>query len=85
MMDKQTVASYIASIATATGGFLSLNDAALFLGIVFAALTYWVTRRTQRNKMKIDNEKRKEDAEFHKARMASITERECMAPTHPEQ
>jgi len=85
MMDKQTISSYVVSLATAAGGFLSLNDAALVFGIVFAALTYWVTRRTQRNKMKIDIEKRKEDAEFHKARMASITERECMLPTHPEQ
>ena len=66
IMDKATATgSYIASISTAIGGFLSLNNIALLLGIASTVALFIVQyRRTQ--------EKRKQDREFHDARMALI-------------
>ncbi|AAN55984.1 hypothetical protein HRJ35_16390 [Shewanella oneidensis MR-1] len=66
IMDKATTTgSYVASISTAIGGFLSLNNIALLLGIASTIALFLVQyRRTQ--------EKRKQDNEFHEARMAAI-------------
>ena len=66
IMDKATTTgSYVASISTAIGGFLSLNNIALLLGIASTVALFIVQyRRTQ--------EKRKQDKEFHDARMALI-------------
>jgi len=73
MMDKQTaIASYTASIGTAAGGLMSLNNIALMLGIAFAAGTFIVNWYSHAQKIKSDKAKRKEDAEFHAARMASL-------------
>ncbi|MGL4713696.1 MAG: HP1 family phage holin [Shewanella sp.] len=66
IMDKAaTSGSYIASIATAIGGFLSLNNIALLLGIASTVALFVVQYR--RNKA---TEKR--DQEYHTARMAAI-------------
>jgi hypothetical protein len=53
IMDKTvSTTSYAASGATAAGGFFSLNEWALILGILFAALTaainWWYQRRKDR-------------------------------------
>lgn len=72
MMDKQTSVSYIASFGTAAGGFFSLNNIALILGILFAAATFCVTWYTNAHKIKLEKQKRKEDAEFHQARMLAL-------------
>ncbi|MCS6126675.1 hypothetical protein G3485_07580 [Shewanella baltica] len=66
IMDKATTTgSYIASISTAIGGFLSLNNIALLLGIASTIALFVVQFRLSR-------EKKKQNREFHEARMAAI-------------
>lgn len=66
IMDKATTTgSYIASISTAIGGFLSLNNIALLLGIASTIALFLVQFRLSR-------EKKKQNREFHEARMAAI-------------
>lgn len=78
-MDKPTtIASYTASIGTAAGGLMSLNNIALMLGIVFAALTFFVNWNSQKKRLELDIQKRKEDAEFHKARMAELLKQDSL-------
>lgn len=73
IMDKSTtVASYTASIGTAAGGLLSLNTIALILGIIFTAATFFINLRSQSKRYTLDLQKREEDAEFHRARMAEL-------------
>lgn len=73
-MDKQTTLySYTASIGTAAGGLMSLNTLALLLGIVFTAATFFINWRSQKHRLEIELQKRKEDAEFHRARMAKLS------------
>ena len=72
MVDKQASVSYIASFGTAAGGFFSLNNIALILGILFAAATFGVTWYTNSQKIKLEKQKREEDAEFHEARMLAL-------------
>lgn len=72
-MDKAaTSASYAASIGTAAGGVLSLNEWALLLGIVFAALTFFINWRYQYKRDVRENRKYQEDSEYHRARMESL-------------
>lgn len=72
-MDKSTtVASYTASIGTAAGGLLSLNTIALILGIIFTAATFFINWRSQHKRYELELQKRKEDAEFHRARMQEL-------------
>lgn len=72
-MDKSTtVASYTASIGTAAGGLLSLNTIALILGIVFTAATFFINWRSQHKRHMLELQKRAEDAEYHRARMAEM-------------
>jgi len=72
-MDKSTtVASYTASIGTAGAGLLSLNSIALILGIAFTAATFFINWRSQSKRYALDLQKREEDAEFHRARMAEL-------------
>ncbi|MGI2148002.1 HP1 family phage holin [Shewanella baltica] len=66
VMDKATTTgSYIASISTAIGGFLSLNNIALLLGIASTIALFVVQFRLSR-------EKKKQNREFHEARMALL-------------
>lgn len=72
-MDKSTTAaSYTASIGTAGAGLLSLNSIALILGIAFAAATFFINWRSQNKRHELELQKRAEDAEFHRARMAEL-------------
>ena len=72
-MDKSTtVASYTASIGTAGAGLLSLNSIALILGIAFSAATFFINWRSQHKRHELELQKRAEDAEFHRARMAEL-------------
>lgn len=77
-MDKTTPASYIASFIAAVGGLISLNDIALMLGIIFAALTFWINKESQRKRLELDMQKRNEDAEYHKARMAELLKQDSL-------
>lgn len=78
MIDKQTaIASYTASISTAAGGLLSLNNIALMLGILFAAGTFVVNWYSHAQHIKSERAKRKEDAEYHQARMSALNETSC--------
>lgn len=66
IMDKAaSTGSYIASISTAIGGFLSLNNIALLLGIASTIALFIVQLRVSR-------EKKKQNREFHEAIMAAI-------------
>ena len=66
MMDKTVqTGSYIASISTAIGGFLSLSNIALLLGIASTIVLFIVQyRRTQSAEAR--------DSEYHKARMEAL-------------
>lgn len=66
IMDKATTTgSYIASISTAIGGLLSLDKIALLLGIASTIGLFVVQYRLSR-------EKKRQNREFHEARMAAI-------------
>ena len=79
IMDKPvTVASYTASIGTAAGGLFSLNEIALILGIIFTAITFFVNWRYQVKRHLLELQKRQEDAEFHKARMAEMLKQDSL-------
>lgn len=67
IMDKTatTVWSYIVSIATAIGGYLSLNTIALLIGIFFTILLGLIQMRRYRRAIKMD-------AEYHAARLAAL-------------
>lgn len=80
IMDKHTTvaASYTASIGTAAGGLLSLNEIALILGIIFTAITFFVNWRYQVKRHLLELKKRQEDAEFHKARMAELLKQDSL-------
>lgn len=66
IMDKaMTTGSYVASISTAIGGFLSLDKIALLLGIASTIVLFVVQYRLSR-------EKKRQSREFHEARMAAI-------------
>lgn len=72
-MDKSTAAaSYTASIGTGVGGLLSLNNIALALGILFTVITFLMNWRYQSKKHELELQKRREDAEYHKARMREL-------------
>lgn len=78
-MDKPvTVVSYTASIGTAAGGLFSLNEVALILGIIFTAITFFVNWRYQVKRHTLELQKRNEDAEFHKARMAELLKQDSL-------
>lgn len=66
IMDKATATwSYIASVSTAIGGYLSLDKIALLLGIASTIVLGFVQFRLYR-------EKKRQNREFHEARMAAI-------------
>jgi len=73
VMDRTTAtASYAASGATAAGGFFSLNEWALILGILFAALTFGINWWYQHRKFNMDRERHIADQHYHAARMERI-------------
>lgn len=79
-------ASYLTSIMTAIGGFLSLNNIALLLGIFSTLVLFSVQYRREKNRQRIDREEelRKKthqeaselrEKEFHEARMQALLDR----------
>lgn len=83
-MDRTTAtASYTMSGATAAGGFFSLNEWALLLGILFTALTFAVNWWYQKRKrlddlemkaieLRLKEEHNAREREYHAARMAAL-------------
>tara|TARA_Y100000034_G_scaffold135493_1_gene207629 strand:+ start:6146 stop:6391 length:246 start_codon:yes stop_codon:yes gene_type:complete len=66
IMDKSSAfASYVASISTAIGGLMSLNNIALLIGIAATLLLSLVQYRVWTNR-------RKQDDEYHAARMRAL-------------
>lgn len=84
IMDRATTAtSYTVSAGTAGAGLLSLNEWALMLGIVFAALTFAINWWYQNRKAVQDIEMRaieraykdahdRREQEYHEARMRKL-------------
>ncbi|TVP11791.1 HP1 family phage holin [Shewanella sp. KCT] len=65
-MDKSVTATgYIASISTALGGFFSLNNIALMLGIISTIVLTLIQYRRYRSGIRMDRE-------YHLARMAAL-------------
>ncbi len=69
-----TISGYVASISTAVGGYLSLNNIALLIGIISTLVLSLIQIRRYRLKIKMDHENAKMDREFHRARMKAIAE-----------
>lgn len=66
IMDKSvTVGGYLASVGTAIGGWVSLNNIALLLGIISTVLLTVIQYRRYRKGIN-------QDAEYHAARMAAL-------------
>ncbi len=66
IMDKSVTASgYIAAVSTAIGGWLSLNNVALLLGIISTILLSAIQYRRYRRGIA-------QDAEYHAARMEAL-------------
>jgi hypothetical protein len=64
--------TYSASLATAAGGVFSLNEWAILLGIVFAALTFLANYWFQYKRNEREAKKYEDDKEFHRARMKEL-------------
>ncbi|MDW6016762.1 HP1 family phage holin [Vibrio plantisponsor] len=83
-MDKSVSASsYVASVSTAIGGYLSLSNIALVIGIVTTLILFFMQRkltnqRLEHHKRKVlqDEEEKKlkalRDEEYHNARMKAL-------------
>lgn len=66
VMDKSSAfASYVASIGTAIGGLISLNNFALLIGIAATITLSLVQYRVWTNR-------KKQDEEYHAARMRAL-------------
>lgn len=84
IMDRATTAtSYTVSVGTAGAGLLSLNEWALLLGIIFAALTFvvnwWYQKRREIHELEMHAIERKykeahdlRERQFHEARMRKL-------------
>lgn len=71
IMDKSTIlASYVSSISTAIGGLLSLNNIALLIGIVVTLGLGIVQYQVWNQRKKNEAEKKRQDDEYHAARMS---------------
>ena len=66
LMDKTiTTSSYVASLSTALGGFLSLSNVALLIGILCTLVLFVIQYRMYKRKTK-------QDQEYHEARMKAL-------------
>ncbi|HHY0547252.1 TPA: HP1 family phage holin [Vibrio parahaemolyticus] len=66
LMDKSvTTSSYIASLATAIGGFFSMSNLALLIGIVTTLVLFVMQYRLYKRRGE-------QDAEYHAARMEAL-------------
>ncbi|WP_165744282.1 HP1 family phage holin [Pseudoalteromonas sp. Z9A6] len=67
-----SITSYAASFGAAAGGVFSLNEWAILLGIVFAALTFLANCWFQHKRNEREAKKYEDDKEFHRARMQAL-------------
>ncbi|MDW2216218.1 HP1 family phage holin [Vibrio sp. 1982] len=73
LMDKSvTTSSYIASVSTALGGFFSMSDLALLIGIASTVVLSVMQYRMYKRRGEQDRIKAKQDAEYHAARMKAL-------------
>ena len=72
MQKAVSATTYSASLGAAAGGILSLNEWAILLGIVFAALTFLVNWWFQHKRNEREARKHEDDREFHRARMEAL-------------
>ena len=65
-MDKSvTASSYIASVSTAIGGYLSFSNVALLIGVISTVILFFMQRRMYKRRTA-------QDAEYHAARMKAL-------------
>ncbi|EPI8560834.1 HP1 family phage holin [Vibrio fluvialis] len=65
-MDKSVSASsYVASVSTAIGGYLSLSNIALLIGVLSTVILFFMQWRMYKRRTA-------QDAEFHAARMKAL-------------
>lgn len=64
--------SYTIGVGATAGGIASLNEVAILFGVVFTAVTFLVNWRYQAKRHELALQKRKEEAEYHAARMVSL-------------
>ncbi|MEB5514744.1 hypothetical protein GOP98_00900 [Vibrio cholerae] len=65
-MDKSVSASsYVASVSTAIGGYLSLSNIALLIGVLSTVILFFMQWRMYKRRTA-------QDAEFHAARMEAL-------------
>ena len=72
MQKAVSVTTYSASLGTAAGGIFSLNEWAILLGIIFAALTFLVNAWFQHKRDEREARRHEDDREFHRARMEAL-------------
>jgi hypothetical protein len=78
IMDKSTPFwTYVASLSTAIGGWLSLNNIAILIGILTTIVLGVVQFRHWIAAIKLNNERRLMEREFHEARMRQVKGDEC--------
>lgn len=83
-MDKSTPFwTYVASLSTAIGGWLSLNNIAILIGILTTIVLGVVQFRRWVAAIKLDRERLMMDKEFHEARMRQINGSECTEQQAP--
>ncbi|MCL2905217.1 phage holin family protein [Shewanella fodinae] len=72
-MDKSTPFwTYVASLSTAIGGWLSVNNVAVLIGIAVTLILGVVQFRRWLTAIKLDKERLRMDQEFHAARMKQL-------------
>ena len=69
-----STAAYSASFTTAAGGAVSVNELALWIGILFAALTFMINWVYQAKKNKRDVELKELEKELIKAKLDKLAE-----------
>ncbi len=73
-MDKSVSASsYVASVSTAIGGYLSLSNIALVIGIVTTLILFFMQRKLTKQRLEHQRLKAQQDDEYHNARMKALT------------
>ena len=72
-MDKSvSVSSYVASVSTAIGGYLSLSNIALVIGIVTTLILFFMQRKLTKQRLDHHRLKALQDEEYHNARMKAL-------------
>ncbi len=72
-MDKSVSASsYVASVSTAIGGYLSLSNIALVIGIVTTLILFFMQRKLTKQRAEHYKLKTQQEEEYHNARMKAL-------------